>query len=241
MIDAAQKARCQAESRPGALKCFRSCPQEFHKRALLAQVRNSHLSMYRVYISNICFFYRMSWTSTSIDGKSAAEPSTLYQLKQAFHHRGVKAKTLASVNATADFVQVGAQWSQLYSLVILFQFFSEACTMMLALKLCAMEDLDDVPSNLPTTKAAQLQWRKELATQIVNFVWLPFPREAIEAALRGSPASWEDERIKNAWSVNCVSTRASSFSPSKFWIYFWYHFLHLLSPFSSDRRADHPM
>jgi hypothetical protein len=47
-----------------------------------------------------------------------------------------------------------------------------------------MQHFDAIPDNLPTTKIELLEWRRNLAEQIVSQVWLPFASESMDAALK---------------------------------------------------------
>jgi hypothetical protein len=75
-----------------------------------------------------------------------------------------------------------------------------------------LRDFEAIPQDFPVGKAAQLEFRKQWATQIVDEIWLPYPVEQISAILRvlilqmlQSQTRMTLWRNWSAWSVENVS------------------------------------
>jgi hypothetical protein len=80
-----------------------------------------------------------------------------------------------------------------------------------------LRDFEAIPQDFPVGKAAQLEFRKQWATQIVDEIWLPYPVEQISAILRGAdstdaPIPDEDDFVEELECLKCGKCKSLSIS-----------------------------
>ena len=68
--------------------------------------------------------------------------------------------------------------------------------MLLAAKLVGIEDVDEVPQDIPSTKGYLLSWKWDVARKIVDLLWLEFPETEVESVVKASEAFHYDSTLE---------------------------------------------
>lgn len=87
-------------------------------------------------------------------GKSASSSGTLYQIRNKFGHRSVKAKITNCVNSVVD----------------LFNFTTEGFVTLLACDMLSLESVEDNPVDLPHNQLERYVYVDNISEKIVEFV-----------------------------------------------------------------------